>query len=369
MRSTSVFVLGGLLASCSPPGESPRVGAIPRPIVAGAADAADLGIVELVAVLGNSLAKCTATLISPHVLLTAAHCIAETTGARYVLFLGPDDSTVATRDLLPVSAALFDPQYDGNPANGHDIAVVAVATPPALPIVPINRAPLTSAALGRPARYVGYGLTDGVAQSGDGVKREATASVGQIGRNLILIGANPHGTCNGDSGGPLLMDTGRGEAIVGVVSFGDDQACLTNSFFQRLDTQVAWVDEQIARFDGPAADGGAAVPDAGRPDVARAAAPPADSAAPPDVAPPAPDAGAAPVPQAMTAAPDAAADVRRAAPAVITGGCACSSGPGRGGGGPLLVLALAVLAARRRMLGRLAHQLHRPLAARAADHQ
>jgi MYXO-CTERM domain-containing protein len=354
MRATTVFVLGAAIAACGvPAGAPPPVEAVRRSIVAGTADPGDPAIVELVAVMGNSLAKCTATLVSPHVLLTAAHCIAETTGARYVVFLGNDDSQVAQRDVLPVAAAVVDPLYNDNPGDGHDIAVVALAQPLGIPTVPINRAPLTAAALRANARYVGYGLTDGVTQSGDGVKRQGTAPIAQISRTLILIGVNPHGTCNGDSGGPLLLDTGAGEAIIGVVSFGDDQACLTNSFFQRLDTQVAFVDQQIAKFDPTSvpADGGQPPGDAGtdvRPDATARPEPPPDASLPPDLAAPMDDHRDGAVPQAMgptggvTTGPPVA-------PQTLKGGCSCALGAAPTGGGMvLLFLALLGVALRRR---------------------
>src|SRR3954465_11311578 len=99
MRATSALVLGGLLIACSAP---PEGGGVTRQAIgAGMASLGDPAIVELVAIQGNALAKCTATLVSPHVLLTAAHCIAETSGARYVVFPGLDDSKVVARDLLP----------------------------------------------------------------------------------------------------------------------------------------------------------------------------------------------------------------------------------------------------------------------------
>jgi hypothetical protein len=198
------------------------------------------------------------------------------------VFLGNDDTRVTGKDLLPTSAAAFDPMYGQDMNNGHDLGIVVLATPLKLTPVPINRASL-AAAVGKPARYVGYGLTNGVAQSGDGIKRQATAPIAQVTRELIRIGRNPNGTCHGDSGGPLLMDNGAGEAVIGTVSFGDDATCRGNNYFQRLDTQVAWIDEQIKKYDpaasipdagsggsGGGSDAGVVTADASVPDTARA---------------------------------------------------------------------------------------------------
>jgi MYXO-CTERM domain-containing protein len=54
------------------------------------------------------------------------------------------------------------------------------------------------------------------------------------------------------------MDMGGGEALIGTVSFGDSAVCRGNNYFQRLDTQIAWVDEQIKKYDA-----NAQLPDAG----------------------------------------------------------------------------------------------------------
>jgi MYXO-CTERM domain-containing protein len=373
MSTTHVLAIGVLAASSGCLAPPPATESVAQPIVAGAADPADPAMVELFAIQRNSVAKCTATLITPRILLTAAHCIFETQGARYRVFLGNDDGNVTAKDLLPVTAAVFDPMYSNN-AVSHDIGVVVLAAPLSIAPVPMNRDPLPATAVGQAARYVGYGLTDGVAQRGDGRKRAATAPIAQITQTLIRIGKNAHGTCNGDSGGPLLMDTGAGEAVIGVVSFGDDATCRTNSFFQRLDTQLAFVDQQIKKYDP-----GVALPDAGRPAAADGAAPPVrssdaapiadvappdppgpgplDAAAPPPDSGPGPDLGALPSPPAPVPAPDAGATgmpvrmVDRAA----SGGCSCAVGHDGGHGGAVTSLAgllLAWASVRRRHGGR-----------------
>jgi MYXO-CTERM domain-containing protein len=292
------------------------------------------------------------------VLLTAAHCIAETQGFRYGVFPGNNDTRLtSSKELLAVKSAAFDPDYNDNPSQGHDIGVVVLDQPLAMPLVPMNRGSLASAT-GKPVRYIGYGLTDGVAQTGDGTKRQATAMIAQVGKSLIRIANNPNNTCNGDSGGPLLMDTGSGEAIIGVVSFGTDKNCGSDSYFQRLDTQIAWVDEQIKQADPNAVlpTGGAGSPDDGGaaagPASADAGTPPAPT---PDAAPAPAD--VAPSPPPMATLPDAApvsSALPDAAPIavrsnLVQGGCSCQLGPHQSGGSGLGLLAgLAFFLVRRR---------------------
>ena len=157
----------------------------------------------------------------------------------------------------------------------------------------------------------------------------------------------------------MLLDDGQGESIIGIGSFVDAPACRRNAFYQRVDTQIAWIDEQIQKYDptgsGPPADGGTpdtapeVKPDAGAPDSM--ASPPAPE---PDARAPEPPSG----PSMPTPTPDArAADARGAPgtapppPSTTTGGGAaggCSYSATRPGatdtGAGLLVFALLALA-------------------------
>jgi hypothetical protein len=366
MRTTWVVLTGLALAAGGCEGPDSAVESTGQPIIAGALDTHDSAMMEMIAVKGNAAARCTATLITPRILLTAAHCVAETSGYSYVVFPGNDDNDVSAKDVLQVKAAVYDPKF-GDPRNGHDLAVIVLAAPSAIPPVPINRAALDQA-VGKPARYVGYGLSNGVTQSGAGVKREATAPIAQISKTLVLIGPNPHGACNGDSGGPMLFDDGNGEAIIGIGSFVDDTTCRRNSYYQRVDTQTAWIDEQIQKYDPtgtpPTADAGAA-PDAARtvdaasPDVMRSGPLTGIFA---DARPAEVDAEVDPVPPPMKPEPrrDAAAPPdARVEPepetenltSTVSGGCSYARAPG--GGIPAgattvgLALALAWLGRRR----------------------
>jgi hypothetical protein len=360
MRISSVFFIGLAVVGCSEAWD-PSVDSTERPIVAGTLDTGDPAVMELLAFKGNSGARCTATLVTSRVLLTAAHCFVETAGFTYSLFAGNDDNNGSPQTTLPVKTTVFNPLY-GNPRQGNDFAIIVLQAPLGIRPVPINRAPL-DAAQGKDVRYIGYGLSNGLTGAGGGVKRQNTAPLAGVSGLLLALAPSAHGACNGDSGGPLLIDDGHGERIAGVGSFVDDSTCRRDSFYQRVDTQLAWVDQQIEKYDpgglAPPADGGAGdtspagAPDTGAPDTT----PPGSGQ---DARAPEPDS----MPPRTEPARDARArDVARAAdvePATdpgpdqtnltsgSTGGCALAARSQGCAGSAAVLLALAWLRRRRR---------------------
>lgn len=351
MRNSWVALTGLAVVAVGCQGPGAELASISQPIIAGTPTTGDPAIMEMLSFRGQIGARCTVTLITPRILLLAAHCFVETPGFERFLFTGNDDRNAPEKDLIPLKTTVFDPQYT-TPRQGHDMAIIVLDTPMAIRPIPINRAPMEQAQ-GKPVRYVGYGITTvGNPQSG-GVKRHNTAPLAQVSRLLLAVGRNEHGVCEGDSGGPMLYDDGKGESIVGVGSFVTNPACLRESFYQRLDTQMAWLDAQIQKYDpggaapppdGGSADGSPSSPaDAGasdqRPPATEADAQAVDSApgkvAPPDARPrdPAPP---------TTTDPEPTPPASRAA----DGGCSYSR---RGTeGSAVLLLALAALGLWRR---------------------
>jgi hypothetical protein len=341
-------VLTGLAVAasgCEAPGS--RLESASRAIVAGDLDTGDPAIMELLGFKGNTGVRCTATVITPHLLIAAAHCIVETPGFQRFVFPGNDDRNVAEKDMLPVKTVVFNPLY-GNPRQGNDFCIVVLDRPLAVRPIALNRASLDNAQ-GKSVRYVGYGLVTVGDSSTGGIKRQNTAPLAQVSNILLTIAPNAHGVCEGDSGGPMLLDDGQAESIIGVGSFVDAPACRRDSFYQRVDTQLAWIDEQIQKYEpggtAPPADGG--VIDAGGPPVV------ADASATPDVNTP-PAVVDAQVPAADSAPPMAAStpDAGRGAvvrPASHTeGGCSYSRGPRHQVGGALMSALLALAWALRR---------------------
>ena len=314
--------IAAAVTGCGPGDPDAHLESGSAPIVAGAVTTGDPAIVEFLSLLSPTRAGiCTATLVSPRVLLTAAHCMAEHPEAVNGVFFGASNAQLTSATFIPVEKAIYNPGYSiDNPALEHDLGVLVLAEPAPMKPIPMNRAALGADVVGQLARYVGYGLSDGVARTGAGIKREASKPIAEVRRTFIRVAPNANGACNGDSGGPLLLKVGGTERLIGVVSFGDDEQCLQSSYFQRLDTQIAWVDEQIAKHDP---DAPAPPPPPAPPPVVIAAAAPdagvAPEAAPPPVMPsmPEPPATPSPPPAPTEPPPVAAADAGVGSDAIV----------------------------------------------------
>ena len=75
-----------------------------------------------VRVHGIGSAGCTGELISANQVLTAAHCVSNAAGT--VSFVDPSNALEA----ISIASMLVDPLYDGNGADGSDLAILTLAT-------------------------------------------------------------------------------------------------------------------------------------------------------------------------------------------------------------------------------------------------
>ena len=230
--------------------------------------------------------RCSATLVSPTVLVTAAHCTEGVRGKTIVTFdtVAPtspraaDDTgngmsqtgyTAAPTGWLagtPHAHPLFDDKLQLN--NLHDVGVVVLdepytkATPAALP--PANYLDTLSRGNGglnkQTFTLVGYGVffekpAEGPQKpsdvAGNDRTRRFTTAVGQnISSDTLKLAENAKdsraggGSCFGDSGGPAF----QGDYIVADTSFGASQFCRSAGGYQRLDTADArsFLDDYVA---------------------------------------------------------------------------------------------------------------------------
>jgi hypothetical protein len=223
--------------------------------------------------------RCSATQVSPTVLITAAHCTSGVRGKTLVNFqpVAPAPP-VAADDVVDDTGTHFSqtgftgPQgawLSGTPHahplwadklqlnNLHDVGVVVLDQPrPAAPYPQL--APhgyLGTLANGRGGlskqtfTVVGYGIFFVKPDSGpqkpsavsDRTRRVGTAVGQNLTTQVLKLAENPNdgraggGSCFGDSGGPVFH---RG-LLVGDTSFGASQFCRSSGGYYRLDTADA----------------------------------------------------------------------------------------------------------------------------------
>jgi len=224
--------------------------------------------------------RCSATLVSPTVLITAAHCTTGTLGKTLVTF----DSVIAQQPPSPFPAAAdpaagytsaeitaagylagtayTHPQYSNftDLDNWNDVGVV-VLDQPVTGIAPAQLAPVTTLdAIGqnnlRKTLFTAVGYGTEVRKPDSGPQKPTPMSYPLIRRYVDMPGqkltpqilqtnGNEHdvfgtgGTCFGDSGGPVFYQG----SIVAVTSYGYTDNCRYLGGYQRVDIAVTqdWV--------------------------------------------------------------------------------------------------------------------------------
>jgi hypothetical protein len=238
-----------LVTGCATPPPTPT-GEATSPIIGGTVDSADPAIVLLVSYSQDhqTLDTCTAAVIAPTVLLTAAHCVDAPNHPNYGfgVFTGPDASAYPdVASFLPVLLAVQEvhphPSYDPAVPFTADIGVIVMAQPLNITPLPINRVALTQAIVGQTARIVGYGQT--VYGQYNAVKHDAQTVVDSLGADdTVVVGDGTHRSCIGDSGGPALVTLAGVETIIGEDSYTNTTGCIDPANYRRTDSYTAFLD-------------------------------------------------------------------------------------------------------------------------------
>lgn len=210
---------------------------------------------------GAPMWRCSGTLISPTVYVTAGHC---TSGASHVeIWFDSDVDSGISGNGYPNTGQVggtpyAHPQYDDNAFYLYDLGVVVLDEPVAMGAYGTLPTPnqLDSLKPRRSATFtaVGYGLQKSFPDAAswkdqaDRVRYVAKPHLLQINtgftgpRSLLLSNnANTGGTCFGDSGGPNFL--GSSNTLAGVTSFGMNSTCAGTGGVFRIDrpAELEWI--------------------------------------------------------------------------------------------------------------------------------
>lgn len=237
-------------------------------------------VLLLMDVGGEPTYRCSGTLLSPTVLLTAGHCASNYpddpyTGMRIYTESDIDAGDGITNDYSNGTCVLGNcyeavswaahPDYETDAFLYHDVGIVILAEPGyqldeygVLPEINLIDTLETGKNFGANFTSVGYGLQASYPEGAPGeIQADRVRMVaypflinttGFVNPFAMLL-SNNHatgGTCYGDSGGPNFL--GNSNIVAGVTSFGMNERCAGTGGVYRMDN--AEVQEFVCEFAG-----------------------------------------------------------------------------------------------------------------------
>jgi|SRR5579875_607104 hypothetical protein len=203
---------------------------------------------------GDSASYCSASVIAPDIVLTAAHCVSSPSHTQ-VFYRGQDDLI-----LFDVESLAIHPDYTPNLGERDlasiDLALLRLSRPLPPFFKPVELTDSFQVKAGQPLRIAGYGIASEVAREPPGLLRTGILSViGPLSPLFVKL-KDPEGRglggCTGDSGAPIFAIGSLRLVAVAIRAKGiNGYSCGDVTEAVLIGPQLPWLHKSIEDLSAP----------------------------------------------------------------------------------------------------------------------
>ncbi len=235
----------GLAVGCATVSDSPEKATFrnAKGIIGGSAFT---GLPAVGVMTSDGHAHCTATVIGPRKVLTAAHCVYKVDPAsiKFNIASSVSPKTNVIQKTIDIARAIPHPNYAGD-YHANDVALLILAEDAGVqPMGLVSSVDQTL--VGKELFFVGFGMVDANNQDDLGEKRSVWMKVSQVDATTFSYAETNKSACHGDSGGPAFVRDASGNYLIaGTTSGPSDLAqadCDGNGFQTRVDAFRDFID-------------------------------------------------------------------------------------------------------------------------------